>query len=335
MTLEEVKNLPILETAHWLGLKMKGRSAHCFSHAPDRHPSLVFNIQRNTFRCFVCPEVHGSVIDLVMQVRGLGFKEAVEALRADAGVPLQSPTSGPPPKRRLETRLSPAYKSMILDTLLQAAPLEQEGLRYLSGRGIDPDAARGMGVGFLRPETYEGLYKVLVSLHGRSALRRSGLSHFFLFSKEGLSFLLFPYYTGKQIHLIKARCLLTKEEADQRGVRRFAATEAAAFLYNQEVIPSSSYLYLCEGEIDTLTMIQRGYPAIGVPGAGSFRAEWFALLAGKHVVLCLDNDAAGEKASAGFHEEFSKQGVTHSRYPLPEGMDINQYFTEGGLSWTN
>ena len=105
------------------------------------------------------------------------------------------------------------------------------------------------------------------------------------------------------------------------------ATEPAAFLYNQEAIQSSSHLYLCEGEIDTLTMLQRGYPAIGIPGVSSFREEWFQLFTGKHVILCLDNDTAWEEASEWFYERFSHHNITHSRFVLPHGMDINQYFS--------
>jgi len=160
VTLEEIKAIPILDVAHWLGLNIKGRSAHCFSHLPDRHPSLVFNIQRNTFKCFVCPMVHGSVIDLVMQVRGVDFIEAVEQLCHYNGeaVPWRSDAVPSKPKRQT-TSLSPEYKSMILKSLLQVAPLEQEGCRYLIERGIAPETARTLGVGFLRPETYESLIK--------------------------------------------------------------------------------------------------------------------------------------------------------------------------------
>lgn len=328
VTLEEVKTIPVLDVAHWLGLKLRGRSAHCFAHTPDRHPSLVFNLRRNTFKCYVCPEIHGSVIDLVMQVRECSCKEAIKMLETYAGKPIRYRPSGPSLKRRRDASLSPEYKGMILDTLLQAAPLEKEGLRYLIGRGIDPDTALRMGVGSLRPETYQSLFRVLVSLHGRSALRRSGLTHFFLLAKEGLSFLLFPYRSRKRTHLIKARCLLTKEEADGRNIRRFVATEPAEILYNQDAVQSASPLYLCEGEIDTLTMIQRGYAAIGIPGVNSFREDWFKSLAGKQVILCLDNDEAWEKASEWFNVEFSRHGITHSRFVLPAGMDINQYFQQ-------
>ncbi len=329
MTLEEIKAIPILDVAHSLGLNIKGRSAHCFAHQPDRHPSLVFNIQRNTFKCFVCPMIHGSVIDLIMQVRECDFKEAVEQLYSGKGKPIPWRSYALPSKPKAQkTRLSPEYKNMILKSLLQVAPLEQEGRHYLIERGITPETAMALGIGFLRPETYESLYKVLVSLHGRSALRSSGLGHFFLLAKEGLSFLLFPYRLENQIHLIKARCLLTKEEADTRKIRRFVASEPAKTLYNQDVIKSSSHLYLCEGEIDTLTMMQRGYPAIGIPGVSSFREEWFQLFSGKHLILCLDNDAAWEKASAWFYDRFSQHGITHSRFALPYGMDINQYFSE-------
>ena len=41
----------------------------------DRHASLLFNLRKNTYRCFVCG-VHGGPIDLVMRCLHKDFKEA-------------------------------------------------------------------------------------------------------------------------------------------------------------------------------------------------------------------------------------------------------------------
>lgn len=60
-------------------------------------------------------------------------------------------------------------------------------------------------------------------------------------------------------------------------------------------------VYLCEGEWDAIAMRwallqtgQRG-TVLGVPGAGMFRSEWATILAGRDVLVCYDNDAAGEQ----------------------------------------
>ncbi len=334
MRLDEIKAIPILEVAEGLGIVVKGRSAHCFSHSPDRHPSLVFNPTTNRFRCYVCPDTHGSVIDLVMQVRNCSFKEALDELNPNHFTHNHHNRRFPEPKRQKKNQKvsSPAisleYKNTIFNTLLDVSPMAPEGLKYLNARGIDTATAESMGVGFLQPEAFCSLYKVMIDLYGRKTLKQCGLSHFFLLAREGLSFLLFPYRHQGRIHLIKARCLLTKKEADLREINRFVATEPAGILYNQDTLSSSTKVYLCEGEIDTLTLLQRGHCAIGIPGVSSFREEWFALLANKHVVLCLDHDAGSKLASEWFEEACDAQGISYSHFDLPLGMDINDYFNQ-------
>lgn len=327
MNLEEIKAIPIVDIAQHLGLNIRGRNAHCFNHSPDNNPSLGFNLIKNRFKCYFCPDTQGSVIDLVMQVRNIQFKEAVLELTAYAGGSAEPYPPRPAHKKKKQTQtISNGYKSTIYKNILKVAPLEPEGIRYLLNRGIPIETAKKMGIGFLRPETYRDMYPTLCRLYGKETLRRIGLNNFFKFSNLGLSFLLFPYETKGQCRLIKARCLLSKDEAKAMDTVRFLATQPADIFYNQDIIETSAHIYLCEGEIDTLSLIQRGYPAIGIPGVSGFRGEWLSLLIGKHLILCLDNDAAGSEATNWFYEILNQDQITHSKFDLPIGMDVNSFF---------
>lgn len=77
-----------------------------------------------------------------------------------------------------------------------------------------------------------------------------------------------------------------------------------AHLYNlhEDRLKNCSSFIVCEGEWDTLAMEEiilklklKDVCAIGVPGAGSFRAEAMPLFSGKDVHLLYDNDDAGQK----------------------------------------
>ncbi|MFY9268988.1 MAG: toprim domain-containing protein [Candidatus Manganitrophaceae bacterium] len=325
MELKEIKSIPIMDVAQKLGLKIKGRSAHCFAHQPDRNPSLRFNIEKNTFRCYVCPQIGGSVIDLVMQKLNVRFQAALEYL-SGGGTPLPKRSERKKPSNRPMIGLM--EKNEILQSLLSESPLDKEGVSYLTGRGIDIEIAREKGVGFLWPEDYTNVFWRMSRRFGHERLMAAGLTRFYLFAKEGLSFLLFPYLLEGRVHAIKGRCLLTKEEAKERGVKRFVITDRAEILYNQEILKTNMTVYLCEGEIDTLTLAQAGYPAVGIPGTGSFDESWFNLFVGKRVVLCLDPDPAGEKTSAYLTEEFSRRGIAYLKLDLPNGKDVNECYLE-------
>jgi DNA primase len=329
MEIRTIKSIPILDVAERLGLKIRGRSTHCFAHQPDRNPSLHFNIEKNTFRCYVCPQIGGSVIDLVMLVLNLPFHEALKYLSARSRTerPERAPHSmGGIGTDRPEKRVAPGEKNEILQSFLSETSLEKEGVRYLTERGIDIETARKMGVGFLRPEDYRNLFWRMSRRFGCGQLKTAGLTRFYLFAKEGLSFLLFPYRMEGRVNAIKGRCLLTKAEAKERGVSRFVMTERARIFYNQEIIKSTRDLYLCEGEIDTLTLLQAGYPAVGIPGTGSIGESQLDLLGGKRVVLCLDPDRAGKEAAAYLSGEFDKRGIANLKLDLPDGKDVNECY---------
>ena len=57
---------------------------------------------------------------------------------------------------------------------------------------------------------------------------------------------------------------------------------------------SPDALYLCEGETDTLTLWHADLPALGIPGASVWKAEWWREGEGcARIVVIPDNDAVG------------------------------------------
>ena len=78
LELQKLRDLPIEGVAERLGLRVSRHKSLCPFH-DDSHPSLSFNLRKNTFRCFVC-DAHGGTIDLVMRYRNIGFREACQWL---------------------------------------------------------------------------------------------------------------------------------------------------------------------------------------------------------------------------------------------------------------
>ena len=74
LELQKLRDLPIEGVAERLGLRVSRHKSLCPFH-DDSHPSLSFNLRKNTFRCFVC-DAHGGTIDLVMRHLGKDFREA-------------------------------------------------------------------------------------------------------------------------------------------------------------------------------------------------------------------------------------------------------------------
>lgn len=325
-TLESVKSIPIQEVARRLGLEVIGQAARCFSHKPDRNPSLRLNLTTNRYHCYVCRGIYGSVIDLVMQVLRCDFKEAVAYLRRE-------PHRIPPPRSTCLSKNLPVIslekKGEVLEAFMRYTEMKEEGIEYLNSRGITIDGIRRMEVGYFSPHQYRSAARELGNRYGFNTLKVAGITNFYIFEKQQLPILLFPYRVDGLIRLIQARCLLSKEQAEGRRIKRFAITEWATVFYNHDEIARSPVLFLSEGEIDTLTLLQRGFPAIGSPGTWGFREDWFDLFIGKSVVLCFDADQAGEKAAAWLSEEFYRRNVLCLKLHLPAGTDINEHVRKG------
>ena len=82
--LEHLRSLPIEGVAMRLGLQPTRHVTLCPFH-DDRHPSLHFNVSRNTYKCYVC-DASGGPIDLVMRYLNKPFPEACQWLADDSNI---------------------------------------------------------------------------------------------------------------------------------------------------------------------------------------------------------------------------------------------------------
>ena len=89
-----------------LTAKGKGFAGRCPWH-DDKEPSLSVDREKGLYHCFGCGE-SGDVVSLVQKVRGVGFREALEYLKAHAGT---LPPNGHRDGRRMP-RTSVAHPSL-------------------------------------------------------------------------------------------------------------------------------------------------------------------------------------------------------------------------------
>lgn len=358
--IEQLKaRLSIRAVAEALGLqpmhgKMRCIHANRHSHG-DRTPSVSLSEEKGLFRCWVCPDVKGDAIELVSQVRNCGFLEALRwledqfpaSLSSSLGTPhpVSAPRSFSAPTREqpfqdMELPIAEAAavvrpdhwrEKTILNFLKLLAPLEQpdsqgkyEARDYLVRRKIFRNTWNSMRLRWV--DDYARINQALQSSPDRELLHEVGI----LNEHGNLRFykhrLILPYLDAKNRPLhFQARATdyeTTPKELSLRG--------HIPCPYNTRILDGKPGLvYLCEGPIDTLTLIERGIPAVGVPGVSHLKAEWVPLFAGKTVIVCFDNDEAGRTASVKVIQSFTDAGISASALKvLPDGSDINEWFAQ-------
>jgi DNA primase len=331
------KSVPILELAKELGLAVTNNRARCLrpenhSHG-DRTPSMSFNSVRNSFKCWVCPEVTGSVLDLVMIARGVSLTEAANYLSGQfriESVPVRLAHSiAEQEKKVIPVESKPEMPNLrrveILGKLLEiCSKIPAEGVRYLRSRRISPKTAIQMKIGFVHD--YSKTANLLCELFSKEELYVSGLFN----DKGNFRFyqhkLLLPYMMNQQIVYIQARSIdpvVVPKELNLKG--------PIPCPYNYDALLNYKIVYLCEGVIDTLTLLDQGFQGVGIPGVGSFKNEWLPFFKGRKVYSVLDADTAGNNANEKLKKIFREAEIDFSVVPIPLGHDINDFFM--GKTW--
>jgi len=104
------------------------------------------------------------------------------------------------------------------------------------------------------------------------------------------------------------------------------------FPYNFDAVLTARHegkpVFICEGATDTLTLAQAGFNAVGIVGTQGFKPEWVKHFDGLEVYLATDPDEPGQEAAKKIARTFVDQGRFSPKViQLPEGQDINDYFT--------
>ena len=85
-----------------------------------------------------------------------------------------------------------------------------------------------------------------------------------------------------------------RDPAIDTGPKYLYDKGSVSALYGAEKIAGATQVIICEGEFDSLILEAQGFVGVtSTGGAGTFKLEWFDLMAGKEVYVCFDNDKAG------------------------------------------
>ena len=94
--------------------------------------------------------------------------------------------------------------------------------------------------------------------------------------------------------------------------------------YNEDSLQLEDDVLICEGSSDTLAAIMKGYNAVGILGARSFKEEYLRKFKKEaRVYICLDRDNAGKDGTEQISEVFMGE---EKIVLLPQGQDLTDYF---------
>ena len=325
-------------------LKRKGRQlvGLCPWHS-EKAPSFTVSPGQGLFHCFGCGKA-GDVIGFVVHHDKVGFPEAVRKLASRAGLDVaklmearpraMAPTPNGAAGRADAHDSAPTEAAHAAPLALLARVVEhyhrtfcerKDAREYLEKRGFsDPDLLRVLKLGYadgslLKTVPREGeLREDLVALGVVTAEGRELLG--------GCVVVPIPDPLSGQCVNLYGRGVRTPRHCylpgPLRGVLNFQAARMS-----EEVV-------LAESVLDALSFHQAGIAtAIPIYGTNGFTADMLDLLKRervKRVVLALDNDDAGRKATEALKEKLRAAGIAVRVAHFPSGIkDANELLVSG------
>lgn len=328
---------PIVDVARELGVNVPSSGfMRCFfpeEHARgDSVPSMRFDLRRNNVRCWGCNRVRWDVIGLVSYLKDYSPTEAIEwlAARAKMELPVRSAAGFSGSKK---TELPLFQHRQVLTAFAQEAErrIDRGGMAYLASRGISEEVVRRQHLGFV--DDYNDVMDCVRRKHPDISLKAAGLTSFYVYGQNKIRFVTIPYDGGNQndpaycVYLRARR--VTESKLDLP--KMLGLSSNIPIFFNAPILSSTDIVFVAEGEIDALTLLTHGYPAVGLPGATVFKPQWRDFFEGKQVNLVMDADRAGRIASRNIAKQIGHIAKGVWRVNLPPTMDVNDYFlTQGG-----
>ncbi len=300
----------------------------------EKTPSFTIYPDTNSFYCFGCGAA-GDVIGFVRKINNLDYIEAVKFLAARAGMPMPDEDDA---TGRMRTRVLAINKEAARFFYSQLNTPENAHARaYWRGRGLADATIRRFGLGYA-PQGFSSL---------RDILRSKGYSYDEMLaagvvkkSAKGIVYDMFQArvmvpifdlrgnivaFGGRNLGDEKPKYLNTPETLVYHKSSQIYALNMAKKSKNRRYL-------LCEGYMDTLALHQAGFDT-AVAGCGTaLTAEQVKLLSeyADEVVLCYDNDEAGQKATVKAANLFANTAVKITILSLPGAKDPDEFIKKNG-----
>lgn len=122
-----------------------------------------------------------------------------------------------------------------------------------------------------------------------------------------------------------------KATSEPAAMKYWAPEGTETTIFNTAaIVQHGSWIVITEGEIDCMTAVQCGLPAVGFPGANSWKAHFRPIFDGyQRVVICADNDDKG--SGQDFAEKLAREVPGPAIFKWPQGHDLNSFYCEFGV----
>ena len=302
-----VERCDITETvSRYVSLTKKG--GNLFGLCPfhnEKTPSFSVSPDKQIYHCFGCGK-GGGVINFTMEIENLSYPDAVRFLAERAGLTV--------PEDGQDTEL-PRLRKRMLELNKEAArwfygnlntPAGEKAAAYLDKRQITKKTAVRFGLGYA-PDSWDGLLNAMrakgftageVVGAGLATSGKKAGSYYDKFRDR----LMFPVLDVRgEVVGFSGRALNDGQEPKYLNSPETLVFSKRRTLFGINLAKNTkrNSMLLVEGNVDVVTLHQAGFDHAVASMGTSLTTEQTRLISryAKEIVICYDNDPAGQKAT--------------------------------------
>ncbi|MDD5370597.1 MAG: DNA primase [Anaerolineaceae bacterium] len=288
----------------------KNYTGFCPFHPNARTPAFAVFPDSGTWRCFGQCNEGGDIFKYIMKKEGFDFTQALKYLAERAGVQLQPQTPETAAQTeeydRLRTLLEEAvvfYRHQLLHT-----SAGQIALEYLHRRGLHDDTIEVFGLGY-GPDAWEAATQYFTGKGytpeellqtGLATQRDAARGVYDRFRNR----IIFPIREGSgKMAGFGARILDPNDQPKFINTAQTALFDKGRLLYGldqaRKAIRAQDQVVIVEGYLDVIALHQGGFANTVSPMGTALTEDQLRLVKKftRRIILALDADAAGEKAT--------------------------------------
>ena len=302
----------------------------------EKTPSFSVSPDKQIYHCFGCGK-GGGVINFIMEMENLPFRDAVALLAKRAG--MEMPDDDTPQELR-------SYRTRLLALNKEAAryfyenlskPQGEAGLEYINKRGISAAMVKRFGLG-VAPEGWSNLTDAMLDKgYSLRELLDAGLAKK---GKKGGAYdtfrnrLIFPVIDVRgSVIGFSGRILGEGEPKYLNSPDTPVFTKSRnLFALNLAKKSKMGMLLLVEGNVDVVSLHQAGFDCAVASLGTSLTAEQVRLMSRytKNVVISYDSDEAGVKAAQRAIGLLEKTGMNVRVLQMEGAKDPDEFIKKNG-----
>lgn len=303
----------------------------------EKTPSFTVNDAKRFYHCFGC-NAHGDIIRFVSEMNAMTYQQAAVKIAEDNGIELPKISHE---QEKVYEKANKMYIILDMATKFFVSQINSEVEDYLNSRGINANTRKNFLIGYA-----PGNRKLLEFFNNKSIpindVLKSGLVGI---NEDGKIYEVFNKRIIFPIKNIYNKVVGFGGRTISNGLPKYLNSpetiifKKSEIMYGENFAASAShkknYSTIVEGYLDVIALHEAGFTeTVASLGTSVTETHLHKLwCSGKEIVICLDGDAAGIRASNRLIKlslPYVNSARTISFMKLPQGFDPDDIIKNGG-----